>query len=127
MATVTVGAEDEPVAAAGLADPRFLCRQALHELLELADLMELPYLLGSANVPPSDENPRQGQPPLTKEPPELGQEPRVHRQIPLVYPDAEASEDRLHRPAGLERGPHHAQAGVVDDDAGWSSRGRRGR
>nr|GMD69241.1 hypothetical protein Iba_chr12dCG17050 [Ipomoea batatas] len=60
VADVTLIAEDIPVAVAELARVGVGRRQPFHALLQLAGLVEAPDLLRSANVPPADEDLRQG-------------------------------------------------------------------
>lgn len=65
VTTVTVVAQNESVTATRVADTRFRCGQTFHELLELACLVQLPNLLRTSYISPTDKDSRQSQRSLT--------------------------------------------------------------
>lgn len=93
---------------------RICCGQTFEELPELAILVQPPYLLGTTHVPSVDEHTRKSQTRFaTRDPTELREKTRVHRNVALVQRDAESAQDGTHRFAVLERAADHAQAREV--------------
>jgi len=114
--TGTFAAQHEPVIVAHVAGAqmRICCGQTFEELLELAILVQPPDLLGPTHVPSVDEHARQSQTRFaTRDPTELREKTRVHRNVALVQRNAESAQDGTHRFAVLERAADYAQAREV--------------
>lgn len=61
VATVAIAAEDKSQAPAAVADAGLRLRKPFDDLLQLTRLMQLPDLLGPADVPATDKHPREGE------------------------------------------------------------------
>lgn len=118
--TGTFPTQQEPVIVAHVASAqmRICCGQTFEELPELAILVQPPHLLGPTHVPSVDEHTRESQTRFaTRDPTELREKTRVHRNVALVQSDAESAQDGTHRFAVLERAADHAEAREVHHNA----------
>jgi len=86
--------------------------------VQLAVLVELPHLVGTADVHAGDEDARQRHAAADEDPLQFLAEALVDADVALVDRDGEAAEDRSDGAAVVEGAADDAEASVVDDDGG---------
>ena len=129
VAPITLVAHDKSQPSAEVACVGLRAREPFNHPLQLAALVQPPYVVGAADVNAADEHARQSSgraPAAAEDRLELVSEPVVDGDVALVDGDAESAEDGADGAAVIEGAADDAEAGVVDDDgAGVGVRRRR--
>ncbi|KAG5090389.1 hypothetical protein JHK82_049167 [Glycine max] len=118
VASIALVALHESQPSAQIAHVPLRLRQPSDQLVQFAALVELPHLVGAADVQAADEDARQHHAPVDEDPLQLLAEALVHADVALVDGDGEAAEDGSDGAAVVVGAADDAEAGVVDDDGG---------